>query len=441
MFLLHTTFSRLGALLIAASLIVTSACSAPTNSNNEKQAEKQANKPQKAAKDIKGMLTEGPGQYAGDKYDAEKLKKMVSKWPKDMSGEEAYSRLIQLVAEDYEPYVKRYDALDPKVQLDKKGPNAGAGPDGKTAKKLNVAVLVDSSGSMAGKVNGGVKMDLAKQAVKEFASQLPEGVNVSLQVYGHKGTNSKADKVESCKSTEEVYPMGPYNEAKFNKSLNQFKPAGWTPLAASIRSAKESFPSQSGENVENLIYVVSDGVETCDGDPVKEAKTLNQSNVKAVVNIIGFDVDSQAQEALKKAAEAGGGTYETVNTADDLQQRLEEEKERLKKEWWEWAEKNYDKNSNESYKKLDELRDINDGMREKYRQENDRLHELKDVLSGKLEDYWKLDELIKDRFWKLDEYNIDRFKKLEKARKDSFWDNESYIKDKYDRNTSSGEEK
>jgi Ca-activated chloride channel homolog len=278
-------------------------------------------------------------------------------------------------------------------------------------------------------------MDLAKQAVKGFVSDLPEDVNVSLQVYGHKGTNNKADKTESCKSTEEVYPMGPYNESKFNNALNQFKPAGWTPLAASIRSAKESFPSQTGENVENLIYVVSDGVETCDGDPVKEAKALNQSNMKAVVNIIGFDVDSQAQEALKKAAKAGGGTYETVHTADDLQQRLEEEQERLREAWRDWASENYQKNRVENSKKWHQIGDINEEMRETYRRENERLHELKGVLSGKLEDYMALQRLIVDRYWKLNSYNVKRWRELQSQRIDSSRENHDYIKDKYDQNT------
>ena len=74
-----------------------------------------------------------------------------------------------------------------------------------------------------------MKMNLAKAAVERFASSLPENAKVSLWVYGHKGSNSKKDKQVSCKSTEEVYPLGTYQEEKFSQSLDQFQATGWTP--------------------------------------------------------------------------------------------------------------------------------------------------------------------------------------------------------------------
>ncbi len=91
----------------------------------------------------------------------------------------------------------------------------------------------------------------------------------------------------------------------FNQALDSFSPAGWTPLASAIQIAKEDLSKQTGENVENIIYVVSDGVETCDGDPVKVAKDLNESDIEAIVNIIGFDVDDEGQQQLKKSCGSG----------------------------------------------------------------------------------------------------------------------------------------
>ena len=56
-----------------------------------------------AAKNVEGMLREGPGIYAGDEYDQKKVEKELDKFPKDISPEDAYNRLIYLLAEDYEP--------------------------------------------------------------------------------------------------------------------------------------------------------------------------------------------------------------------------------------------------------------------------------------------------------------------------------------------------
>src|SRR5690606_18527517 len=97
--------------------------------------------------------------------------------------------------------------------------------------------------------------------------------------YGHKGTGKASDKALSCSSNELVYSPGPYSEAKMNEALNSFKPAGWTPLAASLQQAKEDLAPYKGENNTNIVYVVSDGIETCDGDPIQAAEELKNSGI------------------------------------------------------------------------------------------------------------------------------------------------------------------
>ncbi|MDZ5474432.1 VWA domain-containing protein [Bacillus sp. 31A1R] len=182
----------------------------------------------------------------------------------------------------------------------------------------NIAIQVDSSGSMGGKVSGGVKMDLAKNAVKDYASRLAKDSFVSLRVYGHEGTGKESDKQLSCSSTEMVYETSTYDEKKFKKALNTFKPSGWTPLAASIQSAYEDLKLNASEDSENILFIVSDGVETCEGDPVQEAKKLAESDLNVEVNIIGFNVDDAGQKQLKATADAGNGKYYTVNSKVEL---------------------------------------------------------------------------------------------------------------------------
>ncbi|MBM7691415.1 hypothetical protein JOC77_000820 [Peribacillus deserti] len=65
-------------------------------------------------------------------------------------------------------------------------------------------------------------------------------------------------------------------------------------------------------------------METCGGDPVKAAKTLQDANIKAKVKIVGFDVDHEGQQQLKKVAEAGEGTYTTVSNQSELQSEIVE---------------------------------------------------------------------------------------------------------------------
>ncbi|WP_029191177.1 vWA domain-containing protein [Ornithinibacillus scapharcae] len=99
--------------------------------------------------------------------------------------------------------------------------------------------------------------------------------------------------------------------------------------------AKDSLKEFDAEHHTNLIYVVSDGIETCDGDPVAVAKSLADSNAQPIINTIGFNVDSEAQAQLKEMAKISGGIFSTVNDQSDLEPEFERAQAVLDA-WEEW---------------------------------------------------------------------------------------------------------
>lgn len=173
-------------------------------------------------------------------------------------------------------------------------------------KKVNIALLLDASRSMKANVPGGNKMKLAKSSLNSFSKSLPDHTKILLSVFGHKGTGDDKDKKLSCKSVETVYPLRPYNKKDFSHALNKFNASGWTPLASAIKKAQASLQKVSDDQTKNFIYVVSDGIETCGGNPVQAAKDAKASNMDVQINIIGFDVDDEADRQLKEVARAGG---------------------------------------------------------------------------------------------------------------------------------------
>lgn len=185
--------------------------------------------------------------------------------------------------------------------------------------QTNVVILMDASGSMKAAVSDGVKMELAKETIMKFTDDLQEDVNVSLLAYGHIGTGKDSDKENSCKGIETLYPLGSYNSTTFNEAMNAFQASGWTPLAGAIEKANELLSSYNKEQYKNIVYIISDGIETCDGNPIEAAQKLNDSNIEAKVHIIGFDVDDEGQKQLKDVAEAGGGEYTTVRDKSEFE--------------------------------------------------------------------------------------------------------------------------
>ncbi|WP_052737905.1 VWA domain-containing protein [Bacillus sp. SA1-12] len=335
--------------------------------------------------EIEDILMQVPGKFSGDKYNELKVKELIDQWPKDLEMKEYYEQLLALVAEDYRPYKEYFDGVDTSFEENSAEPGS-KNVDVPSGKKVNIQILFDSSGSMNGEVSGKQKMQLAKDAVQSFVSELPEDVQISLRVYGHKGTGSDADKSLSCSSTEVVYPFQPYDQNQFSAALDQFSPAGWTPLASAILAAGEDLKAFSEDDVENILYVVSDGVETCDGDPIKAAKQINQSDSKGIVNIIGYDVDNEGQELLKEVANAGAGKYETVSSQEQFEDFFKKEKSRLIEAWYEWESTNVDKVYDSESIRKDEINAKESEMRNIQEREEKRLEDLTKYIGDHLEE-------------------------------------------------------
>ncbi|MGB3796549.1 MAG: VWA domain-containing protein [Alteraurantiacibacter sp.] len=185
-----------------------------------------------------------------------------------------------------------------------------------------VIMAIDASGSMAGRFGGQTKMSAAKSSAQNFLARLPDSVDVGLLAFGHRGSNDEAGKMASCAAVETIFPLGQANGSELRASLDRFRATGWTPLASAIRTAGASFSSAEDPGTQ-VVYVVSDGEETCGGDPVAAARSLHEGGIRAIVNVIGFDLAERDREQLRAVASAGGGTFVEVGNSDEMQRLFE----------------------------------------------------------------------------------------------------------------------
>ncbi len=176
-----------------------------------------------------------------------------------------------------------------------------------------VVVAVDGSGSMAGRVGGRTKLELAREATLGFVAGLPDSVEASLLVFGQQGDSSPGGKAKSCSATDVLAPMS-RDRSALRQAVGQVKAVGWTPLAAGLERAQALLDASTVPG-EQVIYVVSDGLETCGGDPVAMAQRIASGGTRAVVNIVGFGLPATDVAALQAVAGAGGGRF--VNITDD----------------------------------------------------------------------------------------------------------------------------
>lgn len=184
----------------------------------------------------------------------------------------------------------------------------GFDPDTQGLSDVNIVVILDSSGSMAEKIGSEAKIDIAKKAVSDFLIKMPKGVKTGLVVYGHRGSNSTTDKDLSCKGVQEVVKLGSNNSGNIISAMDSFGPRGWTPIAGSLDFAKSIF-TEGGKNNKNYLVLVSDGAESCDGDPLLAAEDLKIAVPGIKLIVIGFATDKTTKDFLTKIAVRGGGSY------------------------------------------------------------------------------------------------------------------------------------
>ncbi len=184
--------------------------------------------------------------------------------------------------------------------------------------QVNIEIVLDASGSMTKKIDGVSMMDIAKNSIEEVLSQMPENANVGLRVFGHLGSNTVADKEVSCGANALIHPIAPLDIAGIREALVPIKPNGWTSIAKSIENGANDFKDFNAENNLNILFIITDGIETCGGDPQLVASKLKEGGTNIVLGIIGFNVNANQNNVLRSIAEAGGGHYATAKDAQNL---------------------------------------------------------------------------------------------------------------------------
>jgi len=98
------------------------------------------------------------------------------------------------------------------------------------------------------------------------------------------------------------------------------RPTGQTPIAYALNQASQDFSSLWDDRA---VVLVTDGIESCGGDPVWAARELREQGI--TVHLIGFGLGDAADEdtaSLRAVAYASGGRYVTAGSAAELQEAL-----------------------------------------------------------------------------------------------------------------------
>jgi Ca-activated chloride channel family protein len=153
-------------------------------------------------------------------------------------------------------------------------------------KKTRILFLMDASGSMYARMDNNTRINVAKKMIANMADSLKdvENVEVALRVYGHSQPKEK----RVCTDTELLVPFGKKNHEDIKEAVADIRPRGYTLIAYSLQEAAYDFPEG---DTRNIIILITDGIEECDGDPCAVSEALQKQGVILKPFIIGIGMD------------------------------------------------------------------------------------------------------------------------------------------------------
>ncbi len=179
--------------------------------------------------------------------------------------------------------------------------------------KTRLLFLLDASGSMFAEWEGQMRMDVAKGMLTEMVDSLRVDTNLelALRVYGHQYHR----RFKNCQDTNLEVGFAAKNHNQIIGKLRTLQPSGVTPIAYSLEQAAQDFPVDP--NYRNVVIILTDGIESCDGDPCAVSLALQEKNIFLKPFVIGLGMEKDFEEEF-----ACVGQYYDAKDVNEFRQVL-----------------------------------------------------------------------------------------------------------------------
>ncbi|MBL4755287.1 MAG: VWA domain-containing protein [Flavobacteriales bacterium] len=173
-----------------------------------------------------------------------------------------------------------------------------------------ILFVFDGSQSMFGRWKSGMKIKIAQRLLGEVIDSLSgrPDIMMAFRAYGHQSpVISRAQR--DCEDSKLEVPFGTGNADFILKKLNEIVPKGTTPIAYSLGQSANDFPPC--DNCRNIIILITDGIEECDGDPCAVSWALQKKGIVLKPFVIGMGLS----EDVMKQFECVGNFYDASDEA------------------------------------------------------------------------------------------------------------------------------
>lgn len=157
-----------------------------------------------------------------------------------------------------------------------------------------ILFIFDASQSMNGIWESDRKINIARRYLTKIIDSLENihNIQMALRIYGHQ----KPVPPQDCSDTRLEVPFSDNNASSIRQKLKYLSPKGTTPIAYSLQQSQRDFPPC--EDCRNIIILITDGVEACDGDPCEVSKELQKNGIILRPFVIGIGIDPNFEKTF-----------------------------------------------------------------------------------------------------------------------------------------------
>ena len=176
-------------------------------------------------------------------------------------------------------------------------------------------LVMDSTGSMSDDLPNSTltKMEAARAAATDFVDSASGDIGMMIFADCDSGG-------DYTKGSIRVVENFTTDKAALREKIAALKPQSNTAIADALTEAGDYLADTKGKGT---IIIITDGEETCGGDPVSLAGQIYQ-NGTAKIHVVGFLLGDTAEQKAMQIAQAGGGRYYGANDTSELTQALQQ---------------------------------------------------------------------------------------------------------------------
>ncbi|ESY82256.1 von Willebrand factor type A [Mesorhizobium sp. LNHC221B00] len=177
-----------------------------------------------------------------------------------------------------------------------------------------VIIILDASGSMWAQIDGKPKLEIARESLRTVLQSVPADDEIGFMAYGHREKGS-------CDDIQLIVPPQAGSASAITDAADSLKFLGKTPLTAAVKHAAEALKYTEDKAT---VVLITDGLETCGGDPCALGKELEASGVDFTADVVGFGLTADEGKQIACLADNTGGKYIQASDERALQEALAE---------------------------------------------------------------------------------------------------------------------